>query len=201
MLCKQENRYSAKEVLAHPWFELCEKTEFKSINFNLESFQNYVKGNKLKRMVLTYVASRLNEEDIQNLKSEFLNIDKNNDSSISYEELKDVLKKYNLSDENIQKMYRAADTDKDGKINYTEFIASVLDEKTDLREVYLTEAFISFDKDGNHKISKDELMDILKVKEGSNKVKSIEKMINSADKNGDGQIDYQEFLDMFLYQK
>ena len=95
--------------------------------------------------------------------------------------------------------FNSIDTDKNGKIEYTEFLASVLKKKTFLKEERLYEAFSMFDKEGNGKITKDELMSVLKMEPSGDKY--ISELINNADKNGDGVIDYKEFLDFMGYKK
>lgn len=53
---------------------------------------------------------------------------------------------------------RAADTDGNGTINYTEFLAATMDATTFLRENYLNTAFHMFDTDGSGKIDSGELL-------------------------------------------
>ena len=57
------------------------------------------------------------------------------------------------------------DINKSGRIDYTEFIAATLDEKTNLKEQRLYEEFKNFDKDGSGKITSVELMKILKLED------------------------------------
>ena len=54
------------------------------------------------------------------------------------------------------------DTDKNGKINYTEFISSCLENSVVLKEQNLKAAFKLLDKDGNGKIEKEQLITMLK---------------------------------------
>jgi len=60
----------------------------------------------------------------------------------------------------------------------------------------LQTAFKIFDKDGNGKISLDELKQALGGTEENETV--FMKMIMDADKNGDGEIDLDEFTQMML---
>lgn len=85
------------------------------------------------------------------------------------------------------------DTDKSGVINYTEFIASTIDQKVYLKEEKLYEAFRAFDKDGSGKISINEVKEILKIQESES---NIDEVMKKYDENGDGEIDYNEFLAM-----
>ena len=62
---------------------------------------------------------------------------------------------------------------------------------------YLKRTFEQFDKDGNGFISKEELLNVL-TKDGSNlhAFDEINEIIESADKDGDGQINYLEMCAM-----
>ncbi len=53
------------------------------------------------------------------------------------------------------------DTDKSGKIDYTEFLAATMETNLYLKEEKLFMAFKMFDKDGNGKISAQELKEVL----------------------------------------
>ena len=58
----------------------------------------------------------------------------------------------------------AIDTDKNGKINYTEFIASTLDSEYFGSERHLKSVFKMLDKDGNGTVERDELQEMLESK-------------------------------------
>ena len=60
----------------------------------------------------------------------------------------------------------------------------------------ILEAFLNFDKNRSGTISKEELLSTLKSenKNNPNLEKEVEKLIKDVDKNGDGKIDYNEFL-------
>lgn len=62
---------------------------------------------------------------------------------------------------------------------------------------YMT-VFQKFDTDGNGSIDSEEIkkmMSQLDVEQGDN---SIEEMVKEADKNGDGEVDFEEFLQLLL---
>ena len=56
-----------------------------------------------------------------------------------------------------------------------------------------------FDKDNTGKITKSDLMSVLKLE--NNNDQYVNDLIKNADKNGDGVIDYKEFLEFMGYQK
>ena len=201
-LVPEDKRISAKEVLEHPWFKKIDNEENADIQIDLPSFKDYVNSCKLKKMTLTYIASRLNENDVSNLREIFTSFDKNKDGHISLEELKNGLEKLNgkeIDNQEIEKIFLSLDTDKNGQIGYTEFLASIINERTYLNEERLYEAFVNLDKNGSGKISKDEIKTVI-MKNNAND-NCVEKIIEKVDKNGDGVIDYNEFLDMMGYNR
>ena len=54
------------------------------------------------------------------------------------------------------------DTDKNGKINYTEFVSSCLENSVIFKEQNMKAAFKLLDRDGNGRIDKQELTILLK---------------------------------------
>lgn len=56
---------------------------------------------------------------------------------------------------------KGADTDNNGTINYTEFLAATMDATVYLRETYLKTAFKMFDSDCSGKIDSAELLQLL----------------------------------------
>ncbi|MCQ2821661.1 MAG: protein kinase, partial [archaeon] len=195
MLTPEGERPTAAECLKHKWFDIAsEKTE--KIDFNLESFKTYVYGNKLKKAALTFIAERMKDQDVEKLKNKFMEMDKDKNGTISYEELKEGLSPYGLAENQIKEMFDLVDTDKSGAIDYTEFIASVLDVENNVKEAYIQEAFISMDTDNSGKISKEEFMKLFKINEGDAEMEELMKHINKIDENGDGEIDYDEFVKM-----
>ena len=84
------------------------------------------------------------------------------------------------------------DVDKNFRIDYTEFLAATISEKNYLKRERLYEAFCILDKDNDGKITKEEIMDVLKSEKSQEKV--IENLIKEVDTNGDGTIDYGEFM-------
>lgn len=203
MLKPENERYSASQVLAHPWFNIAKNTKSSRCTLRASFFKKYKESSLLKKMVRSFVASRLKENDIQNLKDLFKIFDQDNDGQISYNELeKGILKlegsaKFNKKE--IQEIFDSIDTDKNGKIDYTEFIAAALEEKEVLKEERLLEAFSAFDKNNSGTITKEQILKVLKLEPGNNP--DIDEIIKKADKNGDGAIDYIEFLECMGFNK
>ena len=196
MIAPEEKRYSASQVLADPWFQKVniENKELKNIKFDPSLIKGYSKANQLKKLVLLFIASRIGDKEINDLKESFKAFDKDNDGQISLEEFKKGLKQLpnvDLRDEKIVKYFNSIDTNKSGKIDYTEFIAATLNKKDYLQKEKLYEAFSMLDKNNKGKISKEEIKGILGLE---SKDKIIMDLIGKADANKDREIDYNDFL-------
>ena len=196
MIVPENERYTAEQVLNHPWFKNASDVPLSSIEFNDQNlFMNFVNGSFIKKMGLMFIASRLDENEINNLKNVFSAIDKGKDGQISFEELKKglmELKSTHLSEEELKKMFDSIDVDKNGKIDYTEFIAATIEGANYYRQERLLEAFENFDKDGSGQISKSELLETLKAEKCQEK--EVEKFIKAVDKDGNGKISIEEFM-------
>ena len=202
MLTPEKERFTASQVLAHPWFNIINDKPLEKLKFNPKFFKSYINNKKLKKIVILYIASRLQESDIDDLREIFKAFDKDNNGQINFTEFEQSLlklKSKKIHAEDFLEYFNSIDTDKNGKIEYTEFLASVLNKKFFLKEERLYEAFSTFDKEGNGKITKDELMSVLKMEPSDDKY--IAELIRNADKNEDGVIDYKEFIEFMGFKK
>ena len=196
IICDQFMRLNDEQVLNHIWLKNLAPNakEGEKIQININSFKNYSSSNKLKKAVLTFIASRLSEEEVKKLKENFQKFDTNGDGMLSLEEVKKAIShNKGISLSNVEQIFKSIDTDNSGNIDYTEFIAASLDKNIYLQENKLYEAFKLFDVDGSGKISKDEIAYILGTEKKS---KEIEKLFKKYDTNNDGEIDFKEFVNM-----
>ena len=68
MIAPEKERYTAKQVLAHPWFSNASSTPLSDLNFDSSFFIDYVRGSRLKKVSLLFIASRLDQNEINDLK-------------------------------------------------------------------------------------------------------------------------------------
>ena len=195
MCCPVNKRLTAEQVLKETWVKDNAPNALKvKLPLKADTFKNYSKSNKLRKAVLTYIASRLSEEEIKKIKAIFQTIDVDNDGKLSLEEMKKAIA---LADgmkmENIDELFKSIDTDNSGNIEYTEFISASIEKNIYLNEEKLRDAFKLFDADQSGKISRDEIIKVLKMDKQS---KEIDAIMAKHDKNKDGEIDFDEFLTM-----
>ncbi|MBA0738076.1 hypothetical protein Gogos_011487 [Gossypium gossypioides] len=192
-----KSRISAYQVLCHPWIVDDRVAPDKPLDSAvLSRLKQFSAMNKLKKMALRVIAERLSEEEIGGLKELFKMIDTDSSGTITYQELKDGLKKVGseLMESEIKSLMEAADIDNNGTIDYGEFIAATLHMNKLEREENIVAAFTFFDKDGSGYITVDELQQACK-EFGLGDV-HLEDMIKEIDQDNDGRIDYGEFAAM-----
>jgi calcium-dependent protein kinase len=126
-----------------------------------------------------------------------MSLDVNGDGSLTIDELKKGLEGKENGEELLVIM-KGADTDGSGEINYTEFLAATIDANVFLREDYLRTAFNMFDKDHSGKIDNEEVIALLSGEDLSVHVSknAIGAAMKEIDANGDGEIDFEEFMEM-----
>lgn len=96
-------------------------------------------------------------------------------------------------------MIKEIDADATGSINFAQFLSLIARKIKDTEtEEELIEAFEMFDLDGNGVISAAELRYVNSNLDKMLTDEELDEMIFEADANGDGQIDYEEFVRMML---
>ncbi|KAI0507789.1 hypothetical protein KFK09_013917 [Dendrobium nobile] len=190
-------RFTAHQVLCHPWIVDDTVAPDRPLDSAVVSrLKHFSAMNKLKKMALRVIAERLSEEEIGGLKELFKMIDTDNSGTITFDELKDGLRRVGaeLTEHEIQALMDAADIDNSGTIDYGEFLAATLHLNKLEREENLVSAFSYFDKDGSGYITIDELSQA--CKDFGLIDAHLDEMIKEIDQNNDGQIDYAEFVAM-----
>jgi calcium-dependent protein kinase len=192
MLCDEEVRFSAEKVLNHPWLtKLSPNIKHTISQSSIIDLKNYKNNNTFKRFILTCLANRLKEQEIKELKEIFMEMDTNKDGTLTPEELKTSLKKF-MEEKEINQIFSEIDTNNSNQIEYTEFLSALIEKKEYLKEEKLLEIFKTLDKDGNGVISKDEIKKVLNGQDFEEK--DLKQFITKFDLDGDGQIDYYEFV-------
>jgi len=169
----------------------------------MTNLKNFALANKLKKASLNVIATQLTDVAIRDLKELFMAMDDNNDGTLSIGELKDGLKKAGVSiPPDLEEMMESIDTDGSGVIDYSEFLAATMDKRKYIQEDVCWRAFKVFDADGSGTIDRKELgklmgsdtiTDVMQAKLTEDEVDAI---LQEVDCNGDGVIDFDEFLVM-----
>lgn len=196
----RKSRLTAGQALEHGWFQRPPAPPNLSHLASLVgSLQGFTLESRLKRAALHAIAQQQDEDQISALREAFMALDVNSDGVITPTELSDGLSKAGCDDvlPDVKSIVAAVDADGNGTIEYTEFLAATLNEDQYLQNRALLGAFCAFDKDGNGKISREELEEVLGEDDGlSDDLRTVIEIISEVDENGDGEIDFDEFTHM-----
>lgn len=130
--------------------------------------------------------------------------DNNGDGMITSEKLLSFLVKcnYDVNINDVNEIIRAVDTKGNGKIDFDDFIKATkennVNDSTSEQEVI--NVFRLFDKDRTGMISKTQLKVILRLFGEMLTNEEIDEMIAEVDVDGDGFINYEEFVRMMMFQ-
>lgn len=147
------------------------------------------------------MADQLTEEQIAEFKEAFSLFDKDGDGTITTKELGTVMRSLgqNPTEAELQDMINEVDADGNGTIDFPEFLTLMARKMKDTdSEEELIEAFKVFDRDGNGLISAAELRHVMTNLGEKLTDEEVDEMIREADIDGDGQINYEEFVGMML---
>ena len=155
------------------------------------------------KKVENLVIDDLTDEQIIEFREAFEAFDKDGNGSITVRELGTVMRSLgqNLSEAEIKEMIDIVDEDKNGTIDFQEFL-HLMARKMKLvrKEEQLLDAINILDKDGNGKISKYELRYNLLSSNSDINGEDIEEFIKTIGTDEEGNIDIQNFIEILMSQ-
>jgi len=171
----------------------------------LEHLRRFQSANKFKKAALHVIAGELSKNDIAALRKTFVALDSDGDGLLTMSEMRDGLSQAGIAriPVDLRCIMEDMDSNGSGSIDYTEFLAASLDRKLYSDEEVCWSAFRVFDRNGDGKISTNELKQMLSADPMSDieDVKCIEDIMVEIDGNGDGMIDFSEFMHMMQKDK
>jgi calcium-dependent protein kinase len=196
------DRFSASSCLSHKWLNdnTLKTTVDKSFSIKcLTNMKKFHAERKLQQAALTYIVNHLiSKEDKNEMLDLFQQFDKNGDGVLSKDEIMEGYKAYLgevEAEKEAERIMNEVDMDQSGTIDYNEFVLAAMNRQKVLNKEKLEATFKMFDKDGNGKISADEIRTILG---NSNDKGALEAIVKEVDANGDGEISLVEFKEMML---
>eukprot|EP00927_Polykrikos_kofoidii_P059461 TRINITY_DN5460_c0_g1_i2.p1 TRINITY_DN5460_c0_g1~~TRINITY_DN5460_c0_g1_i2.p1 ORF type:complete len:507 (+),score=79.52 TRINITY_DN5460_c0_g1_i2:61-1581(+) len=192
-------RYTAEKALQHVWITCaaCRETNElvePSLVERLRVFRSYITS---KKAALHAIATQLSDGEIERLRMVFNTLDGNGDGLLTCDELTQGLEHVGVTriPSDLDTIVKGVDTDGNGVVDSSEFIAAVRCEITNLKEDRWLAAFRAFDLNGNGRIEQSEIEQVLAV-DGMRECvgeKAAALLLEEGNKNGDGTIDFKKF--------
>jgi len=198
ILVGPEQRLTAAQILADPWIkENAPNATGENLKQNWEHIERYSKLNLVQKSIINFTAFHLTSRETKEFVELFKSLDENSDGVLSIDEIKKGVEqsKFGAKGDNIVKMFEEMDIDKNGLINYTEFISALMDYEK-IKENQLLECFNSYDTDDSGKISFKEFCDMIKPETEEEK-QDLKDLYDQFDTDGDGEISLKEFKEGF----
>jgi len=145
------------------------------------------------------MADFISEDKILQFKKAFSSFDKNNSGTIKSKSLGNVLRTLgmNPTEAELQDMINEVDKDGTGLLMFPNFLYMMAKKENDEEaEEEIREAFKVFDGDGNGFISRVELRHVMMNLGEKISEEECDAMVEEADVDGDGSINYEEFYAM-----
>lgn len=100
------------------------------------------------------------------------------------------------AEEVVTSIFEEVDSNKSGKVDFTEFVVAALNREKLLSKNKIEQAFRVFDRDGDGFIEKEELEQVM----GGVNIdeQTWKELLQECDSNGDGKISQTEFLDLLI---
>jgi len=207
LIMEPEKRITAQEALMHPWFkEQKSKELFNQIKDEatlrklIANLKSYKRDSIIQETALAYLVHNFPQmKDVVNACKLFNQIDVNGDGKINQEELYKGLKskiKSSTLEKDVAQIFKNIDMDNNGYIEYEEFVRAAVSKEKFLNTNVLKFAFRYFDKDDSGEITFDEIESVFKesIADKSKVRESLTQIIKEVDTNGDGVIDFNEFV-------
>merc|ERR1712166_83104 len=142
------------------------------------------------------------DEQKEEFKQAFYTFDNDGGGTIGREELAELLEALgeNLTDDEIGRMMREVDEDGSGQIDFDEFLGMMAKKMMNENwEDEIQDAFNLLDKDGSGLVSAAELRHVVTDFCAKLDAEEVNEIMEEADINKNGQLDYQEFLRLMTF--
>lgn len=164
----------------------------------LKSLRDFNQNNILQKEILFLMARISSETEIANLRKVFSLFDKDNSGEIEYRVFPQVFEKlgFRIQDQEMKQIFDELDFHKDGRVNYSEFLAATLNSIKFEKETKLWSVFQYFDPNNTGFITADSVINTLKERELNVNESELNDLFKSLKNTGE-RMDFSEFRDIF----
>jgi len=139
------------------------------------------------------------KEQLEDFKEVFNLFDKDRDGRLSVDEVSKVFKTLGVAagDDSVKRMIERVDANKSGAVEFGEFVIVMQHQpKTPREDARLLAAFKIYDINNDGYITKQELQTVMEQCGEKLSDKEAQTMIDQADTDHDGRVNYREFINM-----
>lgn len=195
-----QTRFTAKQCLDHPWFQIHGETTSPRLDIRLlKRLKNYRKPPRFKQEILGIVIKFLHPLVVKYYTNNFRAIDHNEDGYITVPDFIQSIRENNMEISEVEatQLLQILDFDKNGHFSISDFVAAAIDKSLCSEEI----AKLAFDHFDVQKDGYITVMDLVTAfQRGTKKYtdKEIQLILEEVDLNKDGKITFQEFKDILL---
>jgi len=198
------DRLTCEEALSHPWLSGKDAVgKLTALDPAIRKSMQYFRRNcQLQSEILLMLqrCSFLSRSQSKAVNDAFKEMDLNDDGMVTLEELYSSLHKVdpNVTMEDCNTIMLSVDANNNGAMDYEELLSSRINRKLTSKEERLRKVFKCLDIDDSMTLTVEEIKGaVLSVNENITTEK-CKQLIDEADTNKDGVIDYEEWLKVFL---
>jgi calcium-dependent protein kinase len=197
-------RLTAEEALNHPWIAHQDANSTDPLTGMVGNWSSFQHSSRCKNAVLKALCSAVDDEDALSLRATFARMDVDGDGQLEGDELLAAIERSTSEEEKatIQSLLDFGMMNSTGEgcsITFQDLVMASLAKKLASKEERMRNVFEMLDLDGDGKISASELG--MCLGEYLDSGESVEAVIAEVDTDGDGQIDYEEFVAMFMQRE
>ncbi|CAG9461037.1 unnamed protein product [Pedinophyceae sp. YPF-701] len=214
-----EVRLSAVEALSHPWVsEVDVASNMPLAGSVVQRLQRFATYGHLKQLILGLIAEKMqgdgklasmdhpaHQEMLEAIQGLYDEMNVGGGGALTLLEMTEGLARqgYNITEEEVRQLVERIDIDEDGSLQYGEWLAGLIDwdgiMEDDQWVQYVGEAFRHLDRDGDGRISADELLDLIPARSRTTQsqdetMQELSALMREADTNSDGEISEGEFF-------
>jgi calcium-dependent protein kinase len=164
-------RMAAEDCLRHPWLTQAECDTQSDSDRSLSSLstcddmlgelRRYSQSSHLRRAALAMMAHHLSSVDLGQIHNTFLSLDTDKTGTITRDNFRTALRgRWDVSEEELCRLFDDVDINHDGEIEYSEFVAAVMSSRVGFSENHMREAFDLFDVSRTGRITVSDLQSV-----------------------------------------
>jgi len=205
LLKSNASRLTSEEALTHPWIvgETAVGKLIAPIDSTIQkSMKFFHKKNQLQSEILNVLkgCNYLSESQEKAVATAFKEMDTDGDGLITEDELFLSLQKVdeNVTKEDCRTILQSVDANNNGVMDFDELLSARINRKLVSKEARLRKVFKCLDIDGSKSLTPEEIRAAVISVQPEITLEKCTQLIEEADVNKDGVIDYEEWLKVFL---